>query len=116
MRIPIKKNLNDILVEGAHEGSGRRQLILSKDDPISKHMHAMTKGYLPKNAIFDWHKHEKIDKFFLVLKGSGIIRFRDGKEIKYKKDDLIYIPAELEHRIENTDSEENEFFFIRLDE
>ena len=53
MREPFKKHLNAIDVEGAHGGSGRRQLILSKDDPISSQMDAMTKGFLAAGGVFD---------------------------------------------------------------
>jgi len=43
MRKPFIKSLNQIEIEGAYGGSGRRQLILSKDDPVSSQMQAMTK-------------------------------------------------------------------------
>jgi len=114
MRKPFKKNLSDINLEDAHGGSGRRKLILSKDNPISSQMHAMTKGYLAPGGLFDWHSHENIDEFFLVLKGKGNIQFEDGSKFEYKPDDLIYIPSNTKHRIENTDKLENEFFFFRL--
>ena len=114
MRKPFQKNLNSINIEAAHGGSGRRQLILSKDDPISSQLQAMTKGYLPVSGVFDWHDHQDIDEFFLVLKGRGIIEFEDGTKFKFVKDDLIYIPSNLKHRIENTGKVETEFFFIRI--
>lgn len=114
MRKPFKKHLNTIDVESAHGGSGRRQLILSKDDPISSQLHAMTKGFLTPKGVFDWHIHEDIDEFFFVIKGTGVIQFEDGTKFEYVKDDLIYIPSNVKHRIENTGEIENEFFFIRL--
>ena len=114
MRKPFKKHLNAINIEGAHGGSGRRQLILSKKDSISSQMEAMTKGFLAPKCVFDWHIHEDIDEFFLVTKGTGLIQFEDGTKIEYVKDDLIYIPSNIKHKIENTGAIENEFFFIRL--
>ncbi len=114
MRKQFKKSLNSIAIESAHGGSGRRQLILSKADFISSQMEAMTKGFLSPKGVFDWHSHKDIDEFFLVTKGSGVIEFDDGAKINYSKDDLIYIPANIKHRIENTGKLENEFFFIRL--
>ena len=116
MRMPFKKHINDIVMEDAHGGSGKRQIILSKSDPISSQMDAMTRGFLAQGAKFDWHEHENIDEFFLVLRGTGVIKFKDSAEIKYKKNDLIYIPANLSHQIQNTGTEENEFFFIRLNQ
>lgn len=114
MRKPFKKSLNSISIEAAHGGSGKRQLLLSKDDLISSQLEAMTKGFLAPKGVFDWHSHKDIDEFFLVTKGAGVIEFADGTKIKYSKDDLIYIPSNINHRIENTGKIENEFFFIRL--
>lgn len=116
MRKPFKKTLNSIELESAHDGSGSRQLIYSEKDPISTQLKAMTKGFLSPGKMFDWHNHEGIDEFFLVTKGIGTITFEDGTEYSYKKDDLIYIPANIKHKIENTGEVENEFFFIRLNE
>lgn len=114
MRKPFKKHINSIDIEGAHGGNGRRQLMLSKDDSISSQMEAMTKGFLAPKGVFDWHNHQDIDEFFIVTQGTGIIEFEDGTKIEYSKDDLIYIPSNIKHRIENTGDVENEFFFIRL--
>ncbi len=110
----FKKQINNIPLTDAHGGNGKRQLILSKDDPISANLQGMTKGFLPKGAIFDWHKHEGLDEFFIVLMGNGIIQFEDGTKMEYNENDLIYIPSNKSHRIENTGSEENVFFFVRI--
>ncbi|RIL09795.1 MAG: hypothetical protein DCC75_05755 [Proteobacteria bacterium] len=75
----------------------------------------MTKGYLPPKGVWDWHQHEEVDEYFIVLEGSGTIEFRDGSNITYSKDDLIYVPANTEHRIENTGNEVGQFYFVRLD-
>jgi len=115
MRKPFKKSLGAIPIEEAHGGSGKRQLILSKDDAVSSYFHAMTKGFLPSVGVFDWHEHKHIDEFFLVMKGTGVIEFKDESSFRYAPGELIYIPANLSHRIENTGEEENEFYFIRLD-
>ena len=114
-RLPFIKHISEIPVEGAHGGSGSRQLLLSPSDPVSPKFQAMTKGFLPAGAIFDWHDHDKIDEFFLVLRGTGCIEFETGVKMDYKPDDLIYVPSNTKHRIENTGSVENEFYFIRLD-
>ncbi|NTW30887.1 MAG: cupin domain-containing protein [Candidatus Moranbacteria bacterium] len=114
MRKPFKKNLNSILVEEAHAGSGRRQVILSRNDAVSEQLQAMTKGFLSSGSIFDWHVHENIDELFLVIKGNGIIEFKSGEQFEYSPDDLIYIPDGIEHKIEATGKDDSEFFFIRL--
>jgi mannose-6-phosphate isomerase-like protein (cupin superfamily) len=116
MRKPFKKNINDVKIEEAHGGSGRRQLLLSKSDPISTQMEAMTKGFIPPKGFYDWHSHENVDEFFLVTQGVGIIEFEDGSKFAYSKDDLIYIPSNTKHRIENTGEVENEFVFVRINQ
>ncbi len=113
-RNPFLKHLIEIKIENAHEGAGRRQVILSEDDPISSNMEAMTKGFLSSGGVFDWHPHKDVDEFLLVLKGEGIIEFENDTLFKYVKDDIIYIPSNTNHRIENTGEIDNEFFFIRL--
>lgn len=105
-----------VQIEDAHGGSGRRQLLLSKSDPISSQLEAMTKGLIPPKGAYDWHTHENIDEFFLVTQGTGVIEFEDGTKIEYSKDDLIYIPSNTKHRIENTSEVENEFIFIRINQ
>lgn len=114
MRKPFKKSLKQIPVEEAHGGTGSRQLLLSKADSVSKYLEAMTKGYLEAGAKFDWHSHNKIDESFLVTKGSGLVEFKNGESWEYTEGDLIYIPANIEHRIIASDKTDNEFFFIRL--
>ncbi len=114
MRIPFKKSLDQIPLEEAHGGTGSRQLILSKSDPVSPYFEAMTKGYLKAWTKFDWHFHDKIDEFFLSIKGSGVIEFKNADSFSYKEGDIIYIPSNIEHRITASESVDNEFYFIRL--
>ena len=45
---------------------------------------------------FVWHKHEKEDEMFLVVKGSMMIRLRDG-EIELKEGEFVIIPRGVEH-------------------
>ncbi|MEI7621051.1 MAG: cupin domain-containing protein [Candidatus Moraniibacteriota bacterium] len=114
MRKPFKKSLNEIPIEEAHGGTGSRQLLLSKIDPISKYLEAMTKGYLKAGRKFDWHLHDEIDEFFLVIKGHGLVEFKNENSLEYSEGDLIYIPANIEHQIIASKDGDNEFFFIRL--
>lgn len=113
-RKPFKKDLSVIGTEAAHGGSGSRQLILSDKDAVSSNLSAMTKGFLEPGGVFDWHLHEGIDEFFLSVQGKGQILFRDGSKMDYGPNQLVYIPSSTEHRIENTDTITNEFYFIRI--
>jgi mannose-6-phosphate isomerase-like protein (cupin superfamily) len=114
MRKPFKKSLSQIPLEQAHGWAGSRQLILSKEDAVSKYFEAMTKGYLSAGSKFDWHSHQNVDEFFLVTKWSGIIEFKGNDALAYKEGDVIYIPANIEHKITSSENSDNEFFFIRL--
>ncbi|MCC6323400.1 cupin domain-containing protein [Candidatus Nomurabacteria bacterium] len=114
IRKPFRKNLSEIPVEEAHGGSGKRKLILSREDPISNQLQAMTKGFLAANGYFDWHEHENIDEFFLVIKGTGVVEFEDGTTIEYQTEDIVYMPSNIKHKM--TAKKESEFLFIRLND
>ncbi len=118
-RQPFKKTIADIPIEDAHGGSGSRRLLLDSTDPISRNLEAMTEGFLPLGKAFDWHTHHLVDEFFIVTQGTGFIEYDgDGyegeKKIDYKEGDLIYSPANISHRLENTGTVDNKFLFIRV--
>ena len=115
-RRPIKKSLFDIALEEAHGGSGQRQVIFSAADNVSQQFEAWTKGYLPAGASYDWHQHDGVDEFFIVLSGVGIIEYKDGTVYPYRDGDTFYNPAGLSHRIENKGDSESIFYFIRVKE
>jgi mannose-6-phosphate isomerase-like protein (cupin superfamily) len=45
---------------------------------------------------FHWHHHEREDELFLVLKGSFIMRLRDG-DVTVNEGEFILIPRGTEH-------------------
>jgi quercetin dioxygenase-like cupin family protein len=112
MRI-IKKS-NDIFKrEDAHAGSGGRKLYIAEDE--LKNFQGMTYGYLPSGSKFAWHSHNSINEVMVVLKGSGIVRDKDG-EYKYNVGDVFIFPKNVEHEIENLSNEEHEYIFVRVKE
>ena len=116
-RTPTKRSLGSIPMEDAHGGAGSRQLIFSKADQfVSSQFEAMTKGFLPSKASYDWHKHDGVDELFWVVSGSGSIEYEDGKKFPYQAGDTFYSPAGIAHKIENLGDAESVFFFIRLKE
>ena len=46
---------------------------------------------------FIWHRHDKEDEMFLVLKGTLKIEFRDRTEIIHENE-IIIVPKGVEHR------------------
>lgn len=90
-------------------------MLFSNADPfVSKQFEAMTKGFLPAGRCYDWHAHENIDEFFLVESGTGTIEYADGQKFDYAGGDLFYSPAGLSHKLTNTGSDDNIFYFIRI--
>lgn len=45
---------------------------------------------------FVWHRHEREDELFLVVKGRMTIRFRDG-DIALEEDEFLVVPKGVEH-------------------
>ncbi len=45
---------------------------------------------------FIWHRHEQEDELFLVIKGTLIIKLREG-EIALKEGEFVIIPRGIEH-------------------
>lgn len=45
---------------------------------------------------FVWHHHDDEDEMFLVLKGSLLIRLRDG-EVRLREGEFVIIPRGVEH-------------------
>ena len=114
-RVPTKKSLSEIQVEEAHGGAGKRQMIFHKSEPfVSSQFEAMTKGFLPPGVSYDWHQHDEVDEFFLVVAGEGEIEYTDGRKFSYKADDVFYSPAGISHRLSNTGTNDNIFYFVRI--
>ncbi len=72
---------------------------------FSDHWHPKLVGEVNATAVklvkfqgeFVWHRHEKEDELFYVVKGSFILRLRDG-EIKVNAGEFVIVPAGTEHQ------------------
>lgn len=107
----LKLKINEVPLEEAHGGSGKRRMLLNHEHVNSMHWEAITKGYLNKGKIFDWHEHPDSDEVFIVLNGKGKY-YCDEKITNFTLDDMFITPAKLKHKIEA--SEDCEFYFIRV--
>jgi mannose-6-phosphate isomerase-like protein (cupin superfamily) len=45
---------------------------------------------------FVWHRHEREDELFLVVKGRITIRFRDG-DVRLEENEFLIVPKGVEH-------------------
>lgn len=48
-------------------------------------------------GAFVWHKHEREDELFLVLKGRLLMRLRDG-EVGLEEGEMVIVPRGVEHQ------------------
>ncbi len=46
---------------------------------------------------FVWHKHDQTDELFMVINGSLVIEFRDGR-VPLSAGELFVVPKGVEHR------------------
>jgi cupin 2 domain-containing protein len=54
----------------------------------------------------DFWYHQEQNEWVLVLSGSGVIEYEDGREIELIKGDYVNIPAHQKHRVKETSSQE----------
>ncbi len=60
----------------------------------------------PACGWYDQNEHEWV----IVLKGSAILVFEDGREIKLEKGDFYNIPAHEKHKVHWTDPDQVTFW------
>ena len=89
-------------------------MIVTKKDTTSKYFEAYTYGYLPSGVKWEMHKHNNIVEICVVTKGKGIVRDSEGKEEAFVAGDRFIFPSNAKHEIENTSTEEAEFYFFRF--
>ncbi len=52
-----------------------------------------------------WHKHDLEDEMFVVLTGTLMMDFRDGRTISTKAGEILIVPKNTEHRPWTNDEE-----------
>jgi len=56
-------------------------------------------GELQKGSEAQYHYHQKSEQVIFVLQGACTVDFQDGTKEKAEKDDLIYFPVNMGHRL-----------------
>lgn len=109
----IKRSKDSITKEEAHGGSGARKVFATSEHTTGDNLDAVTHGFLPVGATFDWHDHKDIDEVMVVLSGEGIVSDDDG-EYPYEPGDVFIFPANVRHKIYNPTDTEHEMLFVRV--
>jgi mannose-6-phosphate isomerase-like protein (cupin superfamily) len=109
----IQRKSQDIPKEEAHGGSGARKVYASSEFTKGQNLEAVTHGYLPAGATFEWHDHKDTEEVMVVLKGSGTVADDDG-EYDYAQGDVYIFPPNIKHQIHNPSGEEHEMLFVRV--
>lgn len=52
-----------------------------------------------------WHSHQEEDEMFVVISGTLMMDFRDGKTIATKPGEILIVPKGVEHRPWTQDEE-----------
>jgi len=107
----VKTNLSDIPLEDAHGGAGKRQMVISSEQVTTKHLEAITKGFLKPGEKYPLHTHEGMDEICIVLKGNGKF-YCENEMLEYHEGDVFSVHSTAEHTYEATD--DSEFYFIRV--
>jgi len=91
-----------------------------KISKISEHWHPYIIGELNENYVklaklkgkLVWHSHEKEDEMFIVLAGTLMMDFKDGKTIVTGPGEILIIPKGVEHLPWTKDGEEVQVMLI----
>ncbi len=91
-----------------------------KFEKISGYWHPYIIGELNENFIklarlkgtLIWHKHEDEDEMFVVIKGTLLMEFRDGRTLKILPGEVLIIPKGIEHLPGTMGEEEVEVMLI----
>jgi len=65
---------------------------------MMKHGSTTVEYYAPQEI--DLQTPHKQDEIYVIIKGHGTF-YRDGERIACKKNDILFVPAGMEHRFEN---------------
>jgi len=97
---------------------GNKKKFQCKLGPVGQKIGAKRLGYNvtvvpPGKCAFPYHLHHTNEEMFMILEGSGTLRY-DGKEYPLKKGDVIACPAgpNTAHQIQNTSKTDLKYFAL----
>lgn len=81
---------------------------------IREYWHPYIVGELNENYVklaklkgeLVWHSHEEEDEMFVVVSGTLMMDFKDGKTTQTKPGEILIVPKKVEHRPWTNEGEE----------
>lgn len=98
MFVPAKRNLFSAMLEGAGQENFSTLFESNgvKIERIVSHSASSPPGFWFDQAHLEW---------VIVLKGTAVLQFIDGKEVTLSEGDYLLIPKHEKHRVERTSEE-----------
>jgi mannose-6-phosphate isomerase-like protein (cupin superfamily) len=59
-----------------------------------------------------WHSTDKNEESLVILHGSGTALIEGSRNLAFKAPQLVYIPPETRHNVQNTGSETLEYVYV----
>lgn len=94
----------------AHYGGAFSKMLVRPESCGSKSIDYRISVYQPRAYVAP-HKHRIQEQVYHVLEGEGLMEL-DGKKQVVRKDDVIFIPAGVEHAIYNTGMTDIKFVVV----
>jgi len=94
----------------AHYGGAFSKLLVRPESCGSKSIDYRISVYQPRAYVAP-HRHRIQEQVYHVLEGEGLMEL-DGERTVVRKDDVIFIPAGIEHAIYNTGMTDIKFVVV----
>lgn len=111
-RTPFKKKFSEPEIH--FEGKGERRVGFTEEDLTSEHFHVLNHGTVKPGFRLPWFLHEDKDEVIVVLEGTAAVHFKEHHPIQLEVGETIYIPAGVEHSVENTGESDFKGIFFKV--
>ena len=81
------------------------RMLLDDKNSKSKSTH-INHGILKKGGKLDYGSHPGYDETYVILKGKCLLKI-DGEYMDIQEGDIIFIPADVNHSLDNTQGDED---------
>jgi len=99
----LVRNVKDLSTKVFHERVSSRTFFVAWEDNFESSIRFLSSNTLKPYEGSELHVHESMEEFYFVLSGKASIRCGD-ETADVGAGDAIYLPANVPHSIQNTDS------------